>query len=239
MPISLLRINSSGSHLGYMTGKDDDNLRSFELRNKDTFLRNGFYGVGQYDIPVIYRQSIDTKDIQFLSFSNTKSNDLTSANKTVHFYMDDCKFERVWSAPTRYIGRLGQYKQVLSPDFSMYTNMPLSLQIYNVFKRNWCAAYWQSEGLTVIPSITWGDERSFDFCFVGIAQGSVVSVSTLGSRRNKGAFLKGFREMCERIEPPQVICYNTPFDEMARLTDVIPVDYDGLVARGRATKETR
>ena len=44
--------------------------------------------------------------------------------------------------------------------------MPLALQIESVFKNRWCGAYWQSKGLKVIPTVSWGDERSFDFCFM-------------------------------------------------------------------------
>ena len=36
---------------------------------------------------------------------------------------------------------------------------------YIVYLKNrWGGAYWQSSGLTVIPTISWGDERSFEFC---------------------------------------------------------------------------
>lgn len=60
--------------------------------------------------------------------------------------------------------KLKQYYALLSPDFSMFTNMPIALQIESVFKNRWCGAYWQSKGLKVIPTVSWGDERSFEFC---------------------------------------------------------------------------
>lgn len=66
-------------------------------------------------------------DLNFLGFHNTKSNDKSNKSKTVHFYIDDSKFEKVWNNPEKYITRLQQYKQVLSPDFSLFTNMPIAL----------------------------------------------------------------------------------------------------------------
>ena len=76
------------------------------------------------------------------------------------------------------IEKLKQYYALLTPDFSLFTDMPLALQIESVFKNRWCGAFWQRQGMTVIPTVAWGDERTFDFCFDGIEQGSIVAVCT-------------------------------------------------------------
>jgi hypothetical protein len=77
----------------------------------------------------------------------------------------------------------------------------------------------------VIPSVSWSDEWSFDFCFDGIECGSVVAVSTLGVRDCKQGFMAGFSEMCKAIDPEVVICYDQPFEEMYGFVDVIDVPY--------------
>ena len=76
----------------------------------------------------------------------------------VHFFLYDYRFERVWKNPDNDMA-------VLSPDFSMYLEMAPVMQIYNVFRNRWCGAYWASKGIRVIPSVNWGDESRFDFCF--------------------------------------------------------------------------
>jgi hypothetical protein len=96
---------------------------------------------------------------------------------------------------------------MISPDFSLYTDMAQARQIEHIFKNRWCGAYWQSLGINVIPTIGLSDERSFDFCFAGVEKGSIVAVSTIGSRRAKSLFMKGYTEMLRRIEPVHVICY--------------------------------
>lgn len=53
---------------------------------------------------------------------------------------------------------------------------PLSCKLYNFWNR-WCGVYWASKGIWVIPTVNWGDESTFDFCFDGIEKGSVVAVS--------------------------------------------------------------
>ena len=52
------------------------------------------------------------------------------------------------------------------------------MQIFNIFRNRWCGAYWASKGIRVIPSVNWGDESTFDFCFDGVEKGSIVAVST-------------------------------------------------------------
>lgn len=34
-------------------------MKSFDARNSDRFLRNSFYALGTYNMPVVYRQKID------------------------------------------------------------------------------------------------------------------------------------------------------------------------------------
>jgi hypothetical protein len=80
----------------------------------------------------------------------------------------------------------------MTPDFSMYYDMPLVFQMINVFRSRWCRVYWQEHGLTVIPTIGWSDGWSFEFCFDGIESGSTVAVATQGVRDCKEGFMKGF-----------------------------------------------
>ncbi len=112
------------------------------------------------------------------------------------------------------VEKLKQYYCLLSPDYSLYTDMSLALQIKNTFKNRWCGAYWQSLGLNVIPTIEWGDERSFDFCFDGVEEGSIVAVSTYGKQKIEEEFMKGYNEMLKRIKPCAIICYEKPFPKM-------------------------
>ena len=101
---------------------------------------------------------------------------------------------------------------------------------YNVFRNRWCGAYWASKGLRVIPTVNWGDESTFDFCFEGIEKGSVVAVSTYMASEHdnrcdqKEWFMAGYNEMLRRIDPEKIICYNTPFPEMQG--NIIHVDYE-------------
>lgn len=146
------------------------------------------------------------------------------------FFLYDYRFERVWKHPDNDIEKLSRYRAVLSPDFSMYLEMAPVMQLYNVFRSRWCGAYWASKGMRVIPTVNWGNEESFDFCFEGIERGSTVAVSTYmasehdNRKDQKDWFMAGYNELLRRIAPEKIICYNTPFPEMQG--DVVHVDYE-------------
>lgn len=107
--------------------------------------------------------------------------------------------------------------------------MPIALQLYNTFRNRYCGAVWQDNGLIVIPTISWSTNESFEFCFDGIEEGSVVAISTLGSRKEKQLFLNGYFEMIKRIQPTNVLCYGKPFTEMGN--EIIYIDYLNTTGR--------
>lgn len=178
-------------------------------------LASGFFeGEGKYDIPKI-KPEYECDTNYWLGFNFVKKyGTKKDRNMGVHFFLHDDQFDRVWNIPDKYITYLSRYECVLSPDFSMYTDFPLAVQIYNHYRKHWLAAYWQSKGIKVIPTISWSDESSFDWCFDGEPINSVVAVSDVGCKRNKEyneAFLEGYTEMLNRLDPSKVLFYSHAF----------------------------
>ena len=206
---------------------------NYNYRTSQSLLRNQFPGKGKLQIPIIPKfqeQPGDFDDLLLIGFDKTRLEDQNHLDRMVHFFLYDYRFERVWKTPDSDIEKLSRYRAALSPDFSMYLEMAPVIQLYNVFRNRWCGAYWASKGIRVIPTVNWGDESTFDFCFEEIEKGSVVAVSTyMASEHNnrkdqKEWFLAGYNEMLRRIEPEKIICYNTPFPEMQG--DIVYVDYE-------------
>ena len=205
-------------------------LTEYEIqkaKHKRLLVRNEYRGIGKYDIPIVRKQQIDINKIRFLDYTKTKINDIENAHKTVHFFMHDWKFDRVYDKPYDEAEKLKQYFAILTPDFSLFTDMPLALQIESVFKNRWCGAYWQSQGLNVIPTVAWGDARTFEFCFDGIEQGSIVAVCTYYRENCEDDFMPGYNEMLKRIKPSAIICYDEPFAEMTgNIKSFLPTQYE-------------
>jgi hypothetical protein len=194
------------------------------MRDNPLFMRNNFASVGKWGIPLVKKQLIDTQNINLISCSDIKSNDSSdNVKKGVHFFVDDYRFNGIYDHPDRSLARYSQYAFLLTPDFSAYSDMNLWRQLESVAKNRWVGAYWQSKGLTVIPTVSWGLSQSFEFCFDGIEQNATVAVGMIGCKRNKIPFLRGYCAMLEKLNPSNIICFGTPFEEMEG--NIIAVDY--------------
>ena len=133
----------------------------------------------------------------------------------IHFFIDDYQFERTWNDPEKYIEVLKDYECILSPDFSLYMDMPMPMKIWNVYRSRQIGAYYQNCGLKVIPTISWAEVSTFQFAFKGIEKGSVVAVSTIGVKEDENAlkiWAAGMEAMIEQIEPSIILCYGGKLD---------------------------
>jgi hypothetical protein len=167
-----------------------------------------FSGVGKYDIPLIYPENhYPQGEFIPMNYANTAKD---QSGKIIHCFVDDYQFTRYWNQPDKYLPILKRFEAVCSPDFSTYTDMPLAMQIYNHYRKHWLAAYWQLFGMTVYPTISWSNEKSYDWCFDGEPVGGIVAVSSVGTQQNKESkklFLRGYEEMMKRLEPSWIIFY--------------------------------
>ena len=199
-------------------------MTSEKMRENPLFMRNSFEGQGKWDIPLVRKQEIDVSTISLIACSDTRSKDSdVNLRNGVHFFVDDYRFDGIYMHPERSLKKYSQYAFLLSPDFSTYADMDLWRQLESVAKNRWVGAYWQSKGLTVIPTISWSTARSYDFCFDGVEKNAIVAVSTLGCRRSKLQFMRGYEAMRERLMPKTILCFGNPFHEMQG--NIVSVDY--------------
>ena len=181
--------------------------RSYRATNFDYF--DPWRAEGVYEMPIIRR--CDTVPERLIGFNYVKT--ATETDCGVHFFIDDYQFERVWSNPRQMLPRLARFQCVLTPDFSLYTDMPLAMKIWNTYRSRMIGQIMQREGLNVIPTLSWAEEDTYPFCFDGIEPGGVVAVSTVGVARNRDArelWFQGMDEALRRLHPSMVLCYGIP-----------------------------
>lgn len=109
------------------------------------------------------------------------------------------------------------YKGVISPDFSLYRNMPLVMQMWNTYRGRAIAVWLQNNGIEIIPNIRFGDERTFSFCFDGVEENKTVAIGTHGciKRKEDQTFLKiGIAQMVQRLYPKTIIVYGSAPDSV-------------------------
>lgn len=174
-----------------------------------------FDGVGINDIPPIEGMYDIDEPEEFIGF-NYAMREKDPENKAVHFFVDDYQFNRLWTNPNRYLDMLRRFKYVFSPDFSPYADFPRAAQVFNHYRKHWIGAYLQENGVNVIPTVTWSYGSSWDFCFDGEPENSVVSISSVGcmkNERDKRMLIDGYHEMVRRLNPSCIIFYGTVPDE--------------------------
>ncbi len=187
-------------------GRKKMNYRS--TRNYENMEQRIYDGVGKYGIPEIQLAQFDMPK-EFVAFS-AAAQCQHREDRGVHFFIDDYRFNRLWTAPDKYLDMLRQFQCVMTPDFSLYTDFPKAVQIYNHYRKHWVGAYLQENDIPVIPTIGWSDESSFEWCFDGEPAHSIVAVSSVGTQKNKESkelFLRGYKEMVRRLEPETIIFY--------------------------------
>ena len=171
--------------------------------------RRLFVGVGEYDIPKLKPETFDG-ECEFVGFNYARGKVSNPKEKAVHFFLDDYQFNALWSNIDRYVDKLSRFRYVLTPDFSMYTDFPKAIQIYNHYRKHWCGAYLQEYGCKVIPTISWSTPDSYEWCFDGEPEGGTIAVSSVGcmkNKRSKELFLQGYKAMIERLHPENIIFY--------------------------------
>ena len=159
-----------------------------------------------WEMPVIRRETFVPDTLIGFNYAKTSKD----KNAGIHFYVDDYQFERVWNSPEKYLDVLSGYECILSPDFSLYMDMPMPMKIWNVYRSRQIGAYYQSKGIKVIPTLSWAEQETYCFCFQGIEQGSVVSVSTVGVKNSKEAvniYCDGMAEAIRQLEPSMILEY--------------------------------
>ena len=150
----------------------------------------------------------------------------TEYDKGVHFYLYDYMFERIWNSPRMYFDKLARFDCVISTDFSLYTDMPIAMQIWNTYRNRLLQQMMQDYGIEVIPALMWSTPESYEFCFDGMPHHSVVAVETVGCTRDpiaRKCWHEGMAEAMKRLEPTAVVLYGSDIGFDFGKTEVIRI----------------
>lgn len=166
---------------------------------------------GKYEIPTLEPVDHIPTTLQGFNYILNKPNYAAG----VHFFLDDYQFERIWKRPDFYIEKLVDFDCVLTPDFSLYTDMPVAMQLWNVYRSRLIGQMMQNWGYTVIPTVSWASPESFEFCFDGLPHNSTVAISTIGIKQRKERFelwKDGVDAMIKKITPNRILVYGGKVD---------------------------
>lgn len=171
---------------------------------------------GVWEIPVIHKERLFLQPFLMRPFSRRGATAMP--DEYICFYEHDKKFASLLENAGEYLDSIRKFAGIVSPDCSLYRDMPLVLQVMNTYLNRAVGHFFQFNGMTVIPNLRWGDERSYrgvpgriePFAFKGVERGSVVSVGTYGcitGDENRFYFHDGLGEMLNVVGPEKVLVY--------------------------------
>jgi hypothetical protein len=194
-------------------------------------LANQTYSCGKYDLPYVNCPNLVNPD--YLALYSEKRNYNKTNHTFVCFYQYDHVFDGVHGLYNSIIykdekrlalfrERFKNVKYIVGPDYSLFGDFPVALQIFNIYKSRVCMAWLKANTKAVIiPNIRWTFDFSYEFAFDGIMKGSNIAISILGQIRdkdNRKMFFDGFKEAIDRIEPKSILVYGfvteSNFDEI-------------------------
>ena len=121
---------------------------------------------GPFGIPRLVPTHLNDR-IPWIPF-NCVMSDRQRESHGVHFFIDDYLFQRAWNDPCRYAHLLSGYQAVMTPDFSMFTDYPVTVQLYKwVATVNW-GSYFELQyhghlSINDVESVTFSDTLPGNF----------------------------------------------------------------------------
>lgn len=171
---------------------------------------------GYLGIPMLKKSDeliIPTGIVPF-TYRNSVDDNLAS----IGFYEMDTDFADILVHPEEYVDEL-KGRIVITPDCSLYRDMPLAAQITNVYRNRAIGVFLQKNGVYVIPQIRWGNSLTYTtevlpekVAFLGVPKHSILAIGNYGcfkSREDKEQFRAGLTAMLETLEPEIVLVYGS------------------------------
>jgi hypothetical protein len=173
-----------------------DSLHVSELYNSDN----------NFGIPVIGNEGNIRPENLHPYNCRTKSQAIQKSS-ALHFFLDDYQIEGAWTIYRRTVPYIAKFSWAITPDFSFWSHWPPVLQWFNLYRSRWVGAWWMTNGITVIPSVSWSGD--YDHEFLGIKQGSTIAISTVGVKGKEAIkeHCEGFWAMIEAVKPSNILIY--------------------------------
>lgn len=167
--------------------------------------------VGEYELPEVLPYSGDIPEI----LTPYSMKDIGYTYGALHFFIDDYRFTGMilWGNLTHFTKQVSRYKIVIAPDFSLYLDQSRTLNLFQLYQNRVVTAYWQQQGLNVIPSVSWANADSFKYCFDGLPQNSALAIGGLGNAHHQSMielWEYGIHQTIDRLHPKALIIYGAP-----------------------------
>lgn len=179
---------------------------------------------------------------RFYIYRSCPYENLDFTRSILAFYTSDNRFEYLLSEPAEHVERFLSQKwaAIVTPNVSTLPTQPFAEQLWITYRVRWFGRYLQSVGIPIIPDIDWADERSFEFCFLGIPRNPAsvaVQLQTLETGEEAIRIRRmGLERIEEELKPAQIIVYGPNrfwIEEVRRIFDKRALVLDSVARRIR------
>jgi hypothetical protein len=105
--------------------------------------------------------------IPFIAWGST-SRRKDFSGSTVHFFVDDYRFSRLWQDPDQ-LARTACCA-IVEPNYTVSLESPKAWVLFSIFQKRWLARYWQSVGIRVYVDLNVPVEYA-DLSLLGVPRG--------------------------------------------------------------------
>lgn len=145
----------------------------------------------------------------------------------VHFYVDDQKFDGVfsgiWQRPKRAMKILEHFDGIVTPDYSICQDFPKPIKLFNVYRMRAFGHWAALRNLQVVNNVRWGGAETWEYCNAGVPEGSPIFIGAVASGLKKGSnrplFDVGFVESVNCLRPSVVYFYGSPTQSAVALLE--------------------
>lgn len=115
-------------------------------------------------LPKLQAQRVHMPAIRWGAVRRTKK-----TQGTWLFYTDDYRFEALWRDPMPVVQTGCQ--AVIEPNFTVGTQSPRALALWQIYRKRWLARWWQSCGIQIIVDVNIDMDLFGDIAFLGVPEG--------------------------------------------------------------------
>lgn len=176
----------------------------------NSVLCKGINFTSKNQFPIVEPNSGEIPEILCSVHRLRKKPESLLCNTCGHFFTPDSNFESYWNYPFRYLRFLQRFRYVISTDFSLYTNMVLMQKLWNSFRNKLLSAFYQRNGINLIPAPSWGDLANIKLYMEGWPEHSLIAINSTGiglDKRCRYIWLEGYNAMLDILKPIHIIRY--------------------------------
>ncbi|MCF0107857.1 MAG: DUF4417 domain-containing protein [Bacilli bacterium] len=147
---------------------------------------------------------------------------IKNKNVVLHCFIHDFQFSNLITETRKHVEELTEFDGIICPDPTITIGGSKTINQAQIYFSRAVGFYLQKNGVFAVPCIRWGDQSTYDYCFLGVPKNYIVAISTHGcimpcrvnNNELRNAFIKGLPVMLERLKPKYVIVYGGMPDEI-------------------------